>query len=40
MRVKGHTDFTTTPTGKYTVIALQTRWHYFQMGWELSEVAK
>ena len=40
MRVKGHTDFTMSAKGKYTVPALQTRWAYFQMGWEMKEVTK
>ena len=39
-RSKGHTDFSKSPTGKYTVSALQTRWIYFQMGWEMREVLK
>jgi hypothetical protein len=29
MRVKGHTDFSVTSTGKYTIPALQIRWNYF-----------
>lgn len=40
MRVKGHTDFTMTAKGKYTVPQLQTRWVYFQLGWEMCEVTK
>ena len=38
MRVKGHTDFTMSDTGKYTNNGLQTRWVYFQMGWSMKEV--
>jgi len=38
MRVKGHTDFTMTSTGKYKTPALQVRWSYFQLGWEMREV--
>ena len=40
MRVKGHTDFTVNKTGRYTNNALQVRWSYFQMGWEMCEVMK
>jgi hypothetical protein len=38
MKTKGHTDFTTSTTGKYNVPALQMRWTYFQLGWEMREV--
>ena len=38
MRVKGHTNFGMTPTGKYVNASLQIRWAYFQLGWELREV--
>jgi hypothetical protein len=38
MRVKGHTDFTMSETGKYVIPSLQTRWNYFQLGWEMREV--
>jgi hypothetical protein len=37
MRVKGHTDFNM-KNSKYLVGGLQTRWVYFQMGWEMREV--
>lgn len=40
MRVKGNTDFETTATGKYKNQSVQTRWSYFQMGWEMREVSK
>lgn len=40
MRVKGHTDFTMSSTGKYAVNGLQVRWAYFQMGWEMKEVTQ
>lgn len=40
MRVKGHTNFGKTEVGRYIVPALQTRWIYFQMGWEMREVTK
>ena len=38
MRSKGHTDFATRK-GRYTVPAMQVRWSYFQMGWEMRGVA-
>ena len=38
MRTKGHTDFTMSATGRYNVAQLQTRWTYFQLGWEMHEV--
>jgi hypothetical protein len=37
MRTKGHTDFTQYK-GRYTNPSMQTRWNYFQMGWEMSKV--
>jgi hypothetical protein len=37
MRAKGYTDFTATK-GRYSVPALQTRWNYFLMGWEMRGV--
>jgi hypothetical protein len=37
MRTKGHTDFTQ-HNGRYTAANIQTRWNYFQMGWEMSQV--
>jgi hypothetical protein len=37
MRTKGHTDFTQ-DKGRYTNPSMQTRWNYFQMGWEMSKV--
>lgn len=40
MRTKGHDDFTMTATGRYTNTGLQTRWSYFQLGWEMREVTK
>ena len=40
MRVKGHTDFTMSTTGKYINTNLQVRWAYFQLGWEMREVTK
>jgi hypothetical protein len=39
-RSKGHTDFSKSPTGKYNVQALQIRWAYFSMGWEMCEATK
>jgi hypothetical protein len=39
MRVKGHSDFAMNATGKYLNGALQTRWIYFRMGWEMCEVS-
>ena len=38
MSTKGHTDFSMSETGKYTVPALQMRWAYFQLGWSMKEV--
>jgi hypothetical protein len=38
MATKGHSDFTMSAKGKYLVPALQTRWSYFQLGWEMREV--
>ena len=40
MRVKGHTDFEMSATGKYKNVGLQTRWVYFQLGWSLRETSK
>lgn len=37
MRAKGYTDFTATK-GRYSVPALQTRWNYFLLGWEMRGV--
>lgn len=34
MRAKGHADFTQIK-GKYNNPSLQTRWNYFQLGWEM-----
>jgi hypothetical protein len=39
MRSKGHTDLSKTATGKYTVPSVQVRWAYFNMGWQMCEVA-
>ncbi len=39
MRTKGHTDFLMSDTGKYTNNSLQVRWSYFQLGWEMGQVA-
>jgi hypothetical protein len=38
MRSKGHTDFHQSKSGKYLVPALQLRWSYFQLGWEMKGV--
>jgi hypothetical protein len=35
MRSNGKTNFAMTKTDKYADAALQTRWRYFLMGWEL-----
>ena len=35
MRANGHDDFSMSETGKYLVPALQTRWKYFHLGWEM-----
>jgi hypothetical protein len=40
MKTKGHTDFYQSTTGKYMNPSLQTRWSYFQLGWEMCEVTK
>jgi hypothetical protein len=37
MRTKGHTDFAQ-DKGRYINPSIQTRWNYFQMGWEMSQV--
>jgi hypothetical protein len=37
MRAKGHTDFSGTK-GRYNNLALQTRWNYFLLGWEMRGV--
>ncbi len=37
MRSKGHTDFSETK-GRYNVPAMQTRWNYFLLGWEMRSV--
>ena len=39
MRTKGHQDFEQTK-GRYNNPGLQTRWGYFQLGWEMREVSK
>lgn len=39
MRTKGHTDFQMVK-GRYTNPSMQTRWSYFQLGWEMREVTK
>lgn len=36
MRTKGHTDFAMRGD-KYVNGGLQTRWIYFQLGWEMKE---
>ena len=38
MRSKGFTDFAMSGTGKYTTPSMQTRWNYFQLGWEMRGV--
>ena len=38
MKAKGHTDFSMSGTGKYLNQAMQTRWNYFQLGWEMRGV--
>jgi len=40
MRTKGHADFSRTHTGRYAIPSLQTRWSYFQLGWEMRGVSK
>jgi hypothetical protein len=37
MRTKGHTDFSQVK-GRYLNASMQTRWNYFQIGWEMREV--
>jgi hypothetical protein len=39
-RSKGHTDFAMGSNGKYNSPALQVRWNYFQLGWEMAKVNK
>lgn len=36
---KGQTDFSKTPHGKYVIPAIQVRWNYFKLGWEMAKVA-
>jgi hypothetical protein len=38
MATKGHDNFAMSAKGKYLVPALQLRWSYFQLGWEMREV--
>ena len=40
MRSKGQTNFAKTQTGRYVLPAIQTRWVYFQLGWEMRGVTK
>lgn len=35
MRSNGHTNFAKLASGRYKVPSLQTRWKYFQLGWEM-----
>lgn len=35
MRSNGKKDFTKSDKGRYKDEAMQTRWRYFNMGWEL-----
>jgi len=37
MRAKGYTDFSSTKN-RYNNSALQTRWNYFLLGWEMRGV--
>jgi hypothetical protein len=39
MVTSGHRNFTKSETGRYLVPALQTRWKYFLLGWELRGAA-
>lgn len=39
MRVKGYTDFTI-KNNRYANSNLQTRWQYFQLGWEMRGISK
>jgi hypothetical protein len=38
MRGKGHADFNMNANGRYSVPALQMRWSYFLLGWEMKAV--
>jgi hypothetical protein len=38
MATKGHSEFAMSAKGKYLVPALQLRWSYFLMGWEMRGV--
>ena len=38
MRGKGYADLSQTSSGKYRVAAVQMRWNYFRMGWEMKAV--
>jgi hypothetical protein len=37
-RSKGQTDFSKSSTGRYNNAAIQVRWNYFQLGWEMRAV--
>lgn len=37
MKSKGHDDFSLSETNKYANASLQTRWLYFQLGWEMAK---
>ena len=39
MRAKGHTDLSL-KNNRYTNSNIQTRWNYFQLGWEMKEAIK
>jgi len=39
MRTKGHTDFAQDGS-RYTNPSLQTRWIYFQMGWNMKDATQ
>lgn len=40
MRTKGQTNFSKKANGRYAIPSLQTRWSYFQLGWEMRGVSK
>ena len=40
MRSKGQANFSKTHTGRYVLPAMQVRWSYFQLGWEMRGVNK
>jgi hypothetical protein len=36
---RGQTNFSKTANGKYINPAIQVRWNYFKLGWEMAKVS-